>query len=79
MSEPWHGYLETLNCGHMQLTDLADRRVGQLVTCDLCPLNVHDESSPGRPVRSVRLIVRIGPARAPQEPDDWGPQYWYGT
>lgn len=45
----WNGWRLTLNCGHLELTDLENRAVGKLTTCDLCPLNTHDESSPGTP------------------------------
>ena len=75
----WAGWRLTLNCGHHALTDLEDRVIGKLVTCDLCPLNTHDESSPGRPVRAVRLIADRQPVTAPAEPEPFGPQYWYGT
>jgi hypothetical protein len=75
----WHGWRLTLNCGHLELTDLEDRQVGQLTTCDMCPLTVHSPGEPGRPARQVRVIVDRQPAEAPQEPATVDPGYWYGT
>ena len=54
MAKPWHGFRETLNCGHFQLTD-SGRRIGQVTACWLCPLNIHNLGSPGVPVAAVRV------------------------
>lgn len=78
MSE-WHGWRLTFNCGHHELTDLEDRQIGRLVTCDMCPLTVHSSEAPGRPMRTVRVIVDRQPVLAPQEPATVDPEYWYGT
>ncbi len=78
MAKPWHGFRETLNCGHMQLTE-RDARIGQITACYLCPLNIHNQQSPGVPVTAVRVIVDIIPVEAPQKPDSWGSEHWYGT
>ena len=79
MTGEWHGWRLTLNCGHLELTDLEDRHIGQLVTCDMCPLTVHDEDAPGRPVRQIRVIVNREPVQAPEEPGTVPPGHWYGT
>jgi hypothetical protein len=74
----WHGFRETLNCGHHQLRD-SERRIGQVTACELCPLTVHNPGSPGVPCAAVRVIVGISPVQAPQGPDHWGPEHWHGT
>ena len=79
MTEPWRGWRLTLNCGHLELTDLEDRHVGQLTACDMCPLTVHSPDAPGRPTRQVRVIVDRQPAEAPQEPATVPSAYWYST
>ena len=76
--KPWRGFRETLNCGHFKLV-YQRRRIGQVTACDLCPLTTHNQGSPGAPVAAVRLIVDISPVEAPQEPDSWGSEHWYGT
>lgn len=75
----WNGWRLTLNCGHLELTDLEDRQIGQLTTCDMCPLTTHDEDSPGRPVRQIRVIVDRQPVEAPKEPETVPSGHWYGT
>lgn len=78
----WHGWRLTLNCGHLELTDRKDRKIGQLTTCDMCPLTVHTQESPGRlQARQVRLVVDRQPVRLAAEPEHMtvDPAYWYGT
>jgi hypothetical protein len=72
----WSGWRLTLNCGHLELTDLEDRQVGQATTCDMCPLTTH---SPGRPMRQVRVIVDRQPVEAPAYPASVDTAYWYST
>jgi len=76
---PWRGWRLTLNCGHLELTDLEDRQTGQLTTCDMCPLTTHSPDRPGLPTRQIRVIVDRQPAVAPREPATIDPAYWYGT
>jgi hypothetical protein len=78
-SERWHGWRLTLNCGHLELTDLEDRQIGQATTCDMCPLTVHSPGSPGLPTRQVRVIVDRQPVEALREPASVDPAYWYST
>lgn len=75
----WNGWRITLNCGHLELTDLTDRVVGRLVSCDMCPLATHSQDAPGRPAGQLRVIVDRQPVHAPAEPDPVPPAYWHGT
>ena len=78
----WDGYRITLNCAHLLLTDLVDQdrlQIGQLTTCDMCPLTVHNPDAPGRPTRAVRLVVNRESVRALATPLTVDPAYWYGT
>jgi len=70
----------TLNCAHHLLTDLPDRlQIGQLATCDMCPLTTHSPGSPGLPARQVRLVVDRQPVRVSQAPASVDSVYWYTT
>lgn len=80
MTNPgWHGWRLTLNCGHLELTDLDDGQIGKLVTCDMCPLTRHAPDSPGLPARQLRVIVDRQPVQAPEQPATVSPSYWYST
>lgn len=74
----WHGWRELMNCGHYNLS-YSERRIGQSVACYLCPTTTHNPGSPGIPVAAVRLVAGIDPVSAPQPPDSWGSEHWFGT
>lgn len=77
--EEWRGFRRLLNCGHYALVDVGfEGRVGQLTTCDMCPLTTHSPGRPGIPTAATRQIVGIDQAWASQHPDSWGPEHWYG-